>query len=193
MKYSLIIDTSFKNINLGLVKEREVIDTFSHEYFHKHSEYLGKCIEDLFRKNNILPTRIDKVFVTVGPGSYTGIRIALAYVKTLCYLLKIPCYTVSTLRAIAGVRNNSLVILPAKKNFFYVGLYNSNLEFLKEDSLISKEELDMIISNNKNINIIDFSEVFSKPISINIINNINGLIPVLLPLNNINDLQGKYL
>jgi tRNA threonylcarbamoyladenosine biosynthesis protein TsaB len=71
-----------------------------------HSAVLTRFIEDLFRETGYPLQRIDAIAVSMGPGSYTGLRIGVAAAKGLCYALGKPLIAVPTLRAMAeGMRD----------------------------------------------------------------------------------------
>jgi tRNA threonylcarbamoyl adenosine modification protein YeaZ len=193
MKYILLIDTTTKNLNVGLAQGREIVEVFSKELFQKQSEYLGKVIENLFLKHNISAQRLEKIIVTNGPGSYTGIRIGLTMAKTLGYLLNIDCYPVSTLRAMAGIAKNALVIIDARRDRFYTGLYNSTLDVVSQQEILTKDQLSEIIEKYPELNIIDSSEKFKKKSNYNIIANMLSLFPMLKPCENIHQLTGEYI
>jgi tRNA threonylcarbamoyl adenosine modification protein YeaZ len=194
MKYILLIDTTTKNLNVGLAQGREMVEVFSKEFFQKQSEYLGKVIENLFLKHNISAQRLEKIVVAIGPGSYTGIRIGLTMAKTLSYLLSIPCYPLSTLKALAGITKNALVIISARRDRYYVGLYNSTLDILGPQQILEKQQLLDIIEQYPELNILDTSETFRKKGSFNnIIANMLGLSMIAPPIENIHLLSGEYL
>ena len=64
-----------------------------------HAELLMDHIEACFEDANLKKSEIDRIAVTVGPGSFTGVRVGLAAAKGLCMGLGIPLIAVSTLEA----------------------------------------------------------------------------------------------
>jgi len=66
-----------------------------------HSRLLHPALADVMRSSGIEPGALEGVVVGVGPGSYTGVRIAVSTAKALAVALQIPLTTVSTLEAIA--------------------------------------------------------------------------------------------
>ena len=74
---SLFLDTSSKDLIVELLKDNEVLFSKNKETLNNHSEFLLPFIYEGLNENNILPKQIDKIFVVVGPGSFTGTRIGL--------------------------------------------------------------------------------------------------------------------
>lgn len=64
-----------------------------------HAERLMPMVQQVMELTGIERTALEGVVVSVGPGSFTGIRIGIATALGLCSALDIPCYGVSALRA----------------------------------------------------------------------------------------------
>ncbi|MCK9218818.1 MAG: tRNA (adenosine(37)-N6)-threonylcarbamoyltransferase complex dimerization subunit type 1 TsaB [Bacteroidales bacterium] len=110
-----------------------------------HSSLLTVFIDDVCRSAGINLSEIDALAVSMGPGSYTGIRIGVATAKGLCYSLGKPLIAVSTLQAMAqGMMTHFVSILhqPISDNLFfcpmidarrmevYCALYDKNLSLI---------------------------------------------------------------
>jgi len=67
-----------------------------------HSASLTIFIEEILEKAGLQPSSLDAVAVSIGPGSYTGLRIGLSVAKGLCYALDKPLIAVPTLQAMAA-------------------------------------------------------------------------------------------
>lgn len=68
---------------------------------HTHSETLLPMVKSMFESARISLGEVDRIAVTTGPGSFTGLRIGISCVKGMCYGAEKPCVPVSTLEAIA--------------------------------------------------------------------------------------------
>lgn len=68
---------------------------------HTHSETLLPMIENMLKNAEVSLSDIEKIAVTNGPGSFTGLRISVSCVKGMAMGAKIPIVAVSTLEAIA--------------------------------------------------------------------------------------------
>jgi len=144
---TLCIDTSYKYLTCALIKDEELLGFESYECFKKQSEEVFACLNTLFNKTNINRKAIDSICISEGPGSYTGVRIAMSIAKTIGTLLNIDVYTISTLRLYANNQENTMVIMDARANRAYVGIYNKE-EIIKDDYAI---EIDKINYDNYNL------------------------------------------
>lgn len=96
-----------------------------------HSQTLLPLIVDALKSANKSFDDIEKIAVSVGPGSFTGVRIGVATVKGIAFKKNIPCVAVSTLEAIA---NNDFfeegavicACMDARRNQFYNALFKIN-------------------------------------------------------------------
>lgn len=94
------------------------------------SETLMPIIDGLLKKAGIKPSDIDVFGACVGPGSFTGIRIGLTTVKTLCYALNKPCFGVNNLR-LNSYNNNSgkvISVADAGNKVCYVARFDGDSE-----------------------------------------------------------------
>lgn len=88
-----------------------------------HSSLLTVFIDEVFKESGISPSALDAVAVSMGPGSYTGLRIGVATAKGLCYALGKPLIAVPTLQAMAaGMLLSSLPTPPGGEGVQGVGL-----------------------------------------------------------------------
>lgn len=112
----LIINTINKNSMVALANNEKVIDLHSWESELRHSEELLPKINDLLKRNNILPKDLSAILVVNGPGSYTGIRVGVSTGNALSYALKIPIVGVNCLELLAiyssSIKPPKLAIVP---------------------------------------------------------------------------------
>ncbi|MFN3950861.1 MAG: tRNA (adenosine(37)-N6)-threonylcarbamoyltransferase complex dimerization subunit type 1 TsaB [Thermaurantimonas sp.] len=67
---------------------------------HSHTEKLFEYVDELLNKHGFLPRQLEGIVVGLGPGSYTGLRVAASAAKGMAYALDIPVYGVSSLQTI---------------------------------------------------------------------------------------------
>lgn len=112
-----------------------------------HSVTLLPALRAALDELGLTPDDVDRYAVTVGPGSFTGVKIGVAAVKGLAFVHDTPCVAVSSLCALAhGVREDGLIValLDAKRNAFYNALFerqNGVLTRVCEDRQISADAL----------------------------------------------------
>ena len=85
----LAIDTSNHPMSVALVEDDQLKATITLNMVRNHSIYVLPAINDLFDKVGWQPKDIDRVVVAKGPGSYTGVRIAVTTAKTLAMFTSI--------------------------------------------------------------------------------------------------------
>lgn len=115
-----------------------------------HSQVILPLVERLLDDTGLTLGDIQKIAVSAGPGSYTGLRIGIAAVKAMAFACKISCCGVSTLKAlcfqghIAG-EVNVCAVMKARKGLVYAGIYHfdneNNCTAIMEDALLPDNEL----------------------------------------------------
>ena len=102
MTLILGIETATKNCSVALFNNGIVIAEKEHiSDGYTHAEQLNLFIQDVIDSVNITLNKVEAVALSMGPGSYTGLRIGTSTAKGLCYALDIPLIAISTLRAMA--------------------------------------------------------------------------------------------
>lgn len=126
-----------------------------------HSQTLLPMVENMLKCTEIDIKQVEKLAVTSGPGSFTGIRIGVSAVKGLGFALGIPCVGVSTLHSLAynllGIDCIACSVMDARCNQFYNALFRINggsVERITEDRAIFAEDLKKELSQYKNEKII---------------------------------------
>ncbi len=113
-----------------------------------HSETLLPMISSLLRSYKTEISDIDMIACSVGPGSFTGVRIAVSAAKGLAFERNIPCVPVSTLEALAynlcGLRGIVCPCMDARREQLYNAVFRCDGErlcALEADRVISAKEL----------------------------------------------------
>lgn len=92
-----------------------------------HAEQLPECVRDLLSRARIPFERVDGIAVSIGPGSYTGLRIGLAFAKGMAFSLGKPLAGVATMDALVStvpdVFPHVCVLMPSRKGEVFRGLY----------------------------------------------------------------------
>lgn len=106
----LAIETATEVCSAALIHTSNVLAQRSVHEKNVHSELLLSLIDEVLTESRILRSQVTAVAVSIGPGSFTGLRIGLSAAKGLAMSLKIPIIAVPTLDGIAeGVRLNNLL------------------------------------------------------------------------------------
>jgi len=118
------IDTSTKFCNLGLIEDENILIEYTiNSLKKKHSSILVPAIKDLLETISLKIEEINGIAVSMGPGSFTGLRIGLSVVKGICYARSLPLLGIPTLDAMAfSLREIPYLICPvleSKKDEIY--------------------------------------------------------------------------
>lgn len=101
MSLILNIDTALETASVCLAKDEEILQLTVNENRNGRAAWLHNAVADILQKNNCSTNDLTAVAVSIGPGSYTGLRVGLAAAKGFCFALDIPLITVSTLQIMA--------------------------------------------------------------------------------------------
>ncbi len=97
MSVILNIDTSLETASVSIAKDGAILSVLTNAVQKDHAAFVHVAINEMLAKQHLKPTDLDAVGVTLGPGSYTGLRVGLSAAKGLSYALGKPLVTVGTL------------------------------------------------------------------------------------------------
>ncbi|HEY6504978.1 MAG TPA: tRNA (adenosine(37)-N6)-threonylcarbamoyltransferase complex dimerization subunit type 1 TsaB [Chitinophagaceae bacterium] len=106
MPIILHIDTAVETASVALSDNAELVKLAANDNQYDHAAWLHKTIQSLLRDAGMAVRDINAVAVSIGPGSYTGLRVGLSAAKGLCYALDIPLITIGTLEIMATAVKN---------------------------------------------------------------------------------------
>lgn len=156
---TLGIDTANQTLAVGVIDDNHILGQVQINVKKNHSISLMPTIDQLFSAIQLTPDAVDRIVVSAGPGSYTGLRIGVTTAKTLAYTLKKELVGVSSLKAIAtncsGIEGLIVPIFDARRKNVYSAIYrqkNGDLETVLADTHISLAELfDHLKGSNESI------------------------------------------
>lgn len=153
MKYQLILDTSSKYLVVAIANEEKVLKSIQYEAWQRQSEVAMTEIENICNELNINVKQINKIIVSKGPGSYTGIRIALTIAKTLAMVLNCEIITLSSLEMFIKPVGKYVSVLDARSKRAYVGRYEDG-HSTHDDCVLTVEELKQWIKENPSYSVV---------------------------------------
>jgi tRNA threonylcarbamoyl adenosine modification protein YeaZ/ribosomal-protein-alanine acetyltransferase len=108
----LVIDTCFNACSAALYDEAtaNVVASGYEEMERGHAEALGPMVERLFVESATTPSQLNRIAVTYGPGTFTGLRIGLSFAKGMALALGIPLVGLNSLKATAQHTTDKVVI-----------------------------------------------------------------------------------
>ncbi len=157
----------------GVSPSLRVIGETTLQVSETHSSRLMPTIDRLLRETSLPAQKIQGIAVGLGPGSFTGLRIAVSTVKGLAFALRVPVVGAPTLDALANnIRYASTQVCPvldARKKEVYAALFRGDgegqLKKISEDWVLSPEDLcsrisetTVLVGNGTEV----YGEIFKK-------------------------------
>lgn len=149
----LAIDTSSVVATCAVLDEEKLLGEYTLNQDMTHSERLIPMIKTLMDSLKLKPEDIDLFAGSVGPGSFTGLRIGLATIKGLAHVVDKSVIGISTLEALAfNVPFDGIVIpiMDARRGRVYTGIYrweNGKLMNVMEPTILNIDELLDIVNS----------------------------------------------
>ncbi|MEZ4720606.1 MAG: tRNA (adenosine(37)-N6)-threonylcarbamoyltransferase complex dimerization subunit type 1 TsaB [Flavobacteriales bacterium] len=138
----LNIESSTTNCSVALGKAGQCIDLLEINDGYSHAEKLAPFVNDMLQKHNHSVSDLDAIAVSMGPGSYTGLRIGVSLAKGLCYSANKPLISVSTLqlmclhpnvqKQLTGKDSLLCPMLDARRMEVYSAVYDKDLNPVEE-------------------------------------------------------------
>ena len=161
---TIIMDSANKYLVVALYEDEKCLASLQEEGNRKQSEYAIVYLQKLLQENQLKISDFDEMVITIGPGSYTGVRVALTIAKTLNATMNLKIKTVSSLKAMAGMKK-AISILDARSKKLFLGI--PDYEIVGDTSLVGlpEQEINLV----KNIYTLSHLE--------NEVENVDGLVP----------------
>ncbi len=130
-------DTSSKALSLAILEDKQVLAETTINIKKNHSITLMPAIDFLMSSLDLTPKDLDRIVVAEGPGSYTGLRIAVATAKTLAHTLNIELVGMSSLLSLVPHQQEGLLVplMDARRNNVYAGFYENAKPVMPEAHL----------------------------------------------------------
>lgn len=143
MSWILGIDTSSSILGLGIVNDNIPVAAVTRFVRNSHAEHITKGMQFLLESAGIKASDITHAAVTAGPGSFTGLRIGISFVKGMFISQKVPVTAVSSLASLAQshtINNGNILIgMDARQDRIFTA------EFVKESGLLKRVSEDRIL------------------------------------------------
>ena len=145
--YTLFIDTHGDQVLTVLYKDSQVFKFEVENAPQNHCTYAIPILAKLINSADIKIKDVNEIFVVIGPGSFTGVRIGVTIAKTLAYTLNIPIKPISTLTMYALGNNKDagkLIAVPDPKGYYF-GMFNQLNEAVWDFSYLSNDDFNKFI------------------------------------------------
>ena len=145
----LAIDTSSSICSVAILEDEKIIDKNELNDGKTHSENLMPLVDELLKRNSLDMAQINMLACSVGPGSFTGIRIGVSSIKPIAEVLNVKVASVTSLETLAkNVTDAQTIVslIDARNNQVYCGIFDKNYN-KKEDYLA--DDINVVIDNIK--------------------------------------------
>lgn len=145
----LAFDSSNQALTVAIIEDEEILTEQIINVKKNHSIQLMPAIDEALKQSKMSLDDLDRIAVASGPGSYTGLRIAVTIAKSLAWSKEIDLVGISSLKVLAGnsFSGEKKLIVPlfdARRKNIYTALYSRNergeLIQLEEDTHIAAEQ-----------------------------------------------------
>ncbi|WP_026904028.1 tRNA (adenosine(37)-N6)-threonylcarbamoyltransferase complex dimerization subunit type 1 TsaB [Pedobacter glucosidilyticus] len=150
MALILHIETATSTCSVALAEGGVFLDKIERTEANIHAASLTVFIDELLKRNQKSFKELNAIAVSMGPGSYTGLRIGVSTAKGLCFALDIPLIAINTLTAMANgfikkcysVNGNTIFcpMIDARRMEVYTAFYNKDVEVLKDTEAVIVDE-----------------------------------------------------
>ena len=144
----LVLDCAVSKISIAVKFDDKMIAQ-TYDIGMRQSEILVPAIDDILQKAGITAEDLDFSAITIGPGSFTGLRLGISALKAIELAYNVPIYGVSSLKVYSYAAKNLglpvLCCIDANKDRFYACLYDENgNEILPDGDYETSELIDKI-------------------------------------------------
>ena len=188
---TLALDTSTHALVIALIENDRVLAKATLEIPKRQSELTLPEVDRLMKQIGWTPTDLTAIVVTDGPGSYTGLRIAMTIAKVLAVIQPLELYTIGTLQLWAGRLSRVRVVLDARAQRVFTGVYEYGVA-VEADHAIAIETLrpqlnvDDVIAGHAQL-------VERTAVSVDLAENFAALKPLWNRVDNLHALVPRYL
>ena len=189
---SIVMDTSNHYLVVALYQDDRCLDFIQEEGNRRQSEYELVKLQELLDRQEMELLDFYEIIITIGPGSYTGERVALTIAKTLVAVSSMKCKVVSSLKAYAGY-DKAVSILDARSKKMYVGVYDNGKNVIDE-TLLPVDQFDTFIKQYPDYKIVgDVSLIGNKKTEVRLYETIYELSKLEDYVSNMDKLVPHYI
>ena len=146
------LETSATLCSVAFVENKSTLLEYNIEIANIHATTMPDLVHEGLKRVNKTIKDLDLITIGSGPGSFTGLRIGMAYAKGLGYALNKPVIPVTNFHVLAhqAVRGvwPVIAVIDARRESYYVGEFRNSDQKMDRAQLVSRTQLDDILGNN---------------------------------------------
>lgn len=189
---ALVMDTSNSYLVVALFIDDQCVEKIQEKGNRKQSENALLYTKNILEKHNLTMLELDQMIITIGPGSYTGVRVALTIAKTLGTLTNIQIKVVSSLLVYAGDKK-AISILDARSKKVFLGVYDQGV-CKQEEQLMLLEDVSTLLQQYPDFEVVGDVEllgneraevdlanhIYLASLKVEVVDNMDTLVPVYM-------------
>ncbi|MCC3862355.1 tRNA (adenosine(37)-N6)-threonylcarbamoyltransferase complex dimerization subunit type 1 TsaB [Pseudemcibacter aquimaris] len=149
MTYILAFDTTLGACSVALLQDGNILSSKKEVRARGHVERLLPMVDEVINDAGIKLETVDLIAVTIGPGTFAGVRIGLSAAKGMALALDVPVIPVTSLEAIAfaafrdnDVLENVNICIDARRGEFYMQSFQSDMTRLNEAEAVPLADIE---------------------------------------------------
>jgi tRNA threonylcarbamoyladenosine biosynthesis protein TsaB len=154
----LSVDTSFEHLALCLTRNGVPLANYYSLCKRKNSKIIFLVIDELLKNTDLKLADVDAYVINCGPGSFTGVRIGMAVVKTFAQVNKKPIVPVTSLELLAGqvsqLKNDFHVLLNCTRREIFHETFRNIEDQPVAQTQIQLTSLEKFIESNENVPVV---------------------------------------
>ena len=180
----LAICSALNNSYLAVKYNDKIFDEIILSDENYHSLYLISKIKEICDMHFVKLNELDAIVVNCGPGSFTGIRVAMSVAKVMAGELNLPLIGLNTAEILLNAFDKEILLMDARRDMFFVGTKN-NIELVYKDKIEEKVKNKTILCDKNS------SKIFNNSICFEDENKKLGEIMINLALEKYNKTENK--
>ena len=154
----LSVDTSFEHLGLCLTRNGVPLANYYSLCKRKNSKIIFEILDELLKNTELKLAEVDAYIINCGPGSYTGVRIGMAVVKTFAQVNKKPIVPVTSLELLAGqvsqFKNDFHVLLNCTRREIFHETFRNIEDQPVAQTQIQLTSLEKFIESNEGVPVV---------------------------------------
>lgn len=146
------LDTALQRCSVAILRDGVVLAERSVGMERGHAEHLAPMAKTVLDEAGVSVTDLDRVGVVVGPGGFTGVRVALSFARGLVIGTDVPAVGVTSLAALAGnvaAAEGAVIasVIDARRGQVYAALYDSDLNEMLRPFVATPKEAFVLLKD----------------------------------------------
>lgn len=157
----LAICSALNNSYFAIKYNNKIISEIIESDRNYHSLYLISKIKEAFKENNISFDELNAITVNCGPGSFTGIRVAMSIAKIIAGELNLPLIGLNSAEILLTAFKKDILLMDARRDMYFIGT-KENIEIISKDKISEKLEGKTILCDKNSFELYKNSTCFEN-------------------------------